>query len=278
VKDNDVAIASLAESSTSSIQSSDLVTEPPATSDLSDQIEKLSITEVTTPVIPIAATDPIPPPSSTGVVDTIPSSAPLNQLDENEFPPLVSASVPTVTVKPSTTAVTSPPPVSVSAPSSSTSSHVTSFQSYMRTNRLGFERLTSPRNRELNILDCLGAYTDQELLTGNNKYGCKNCSQKADERNSKKEKEQSEVPSDSSIIPSSPPPLLAEPDLDKTFSETKVDTADSASSPVESISPSISSPPPPPLPIPSPVTVKSDAVQRCQILVPPNILTLHLKR
>jgi ubiquitin C-terminal hydrolase len=229
------------------------------------------------------------------------------------------------------------------------SSGALSFLTYARSHRLGMDRLAGGRDRSVTIADCLAAYTDPDLLTGSNKYGCRECSKRAQEAQAantpaasassasasaaraspspsaspapvaKKKPSVDSVPpvADSSPAAASSaapedagPPAAAPvlPDGDSTAAPTERATCDAqaanegdsskpdddsaddsaaivaaSSSPasaaasssteeaLEEIAPAEVVPPPP-------VWIKQDAVKRTRILVPPTVLTLHLKR
>jgi ubiquitin C-terminal hydrolase len=115
-----------------------------------------------------------------------------------------------------------------------------------RGNKLGFERLAGACTVE----DCLFAFTDPDLLTGANKYGCSHCTQK--------QLEQVKLSSPSKAAQS------------KVFDDSGEEAAPSSEGEEELLLEE--------QPVPKLATVKNDAKKQLLIKTPPPVLTLHLKR
>jgi hypothetical protein len=201
--------------------------------------------------------------------------------------------------------------------SESASSLPSLFYNYLRSHGLGFDRLRGTASKPTTLLDCLGAFTDPDLLIGINKYGCSQCSRiateerKTERRRSGEDKSAANAEENKSeetkedhllaaMLPLEPqpaqaaspvakPPICNDTACSATFSCSAAAEAGGevvpSSSPAcassasdekaECASDTMESDPPPP---PPPLLIKQNAVKRSLILVPPRILTLHLKR
>ena len=132
---------------------------------------------------------------------------------------------------------------------------------------LGYDRIRG----DCSIEQCLYAYTDPDLLTGSNAYGCSNCSAKANAITHIDDEHKDFTVATSAVSTTSTDSNTSDEkeNLEDVDSRRRSPSPSPASSPAPSLSP--------PRPTP-PIRVKRDAIKRSSIKQAPTILTLHLKR